>query len=241
MQIRWWLPFAIAAAVGAQEKPAFEVASVKANPGGDGSFSIDVAPSGRLNIRNMNVRILIREAYHLRENQIAGGPSWVNTQGFDIQGKPPGEQPVPSQRVFQMLGTLLEERFQLKSHRETREQPGYELVADSRGAKLAPAGEGRSKMKFGDLEDPKMTLDSLCQIIEFDVARPVINKTGLSGSYAIKLQWASDRTPKGDGAAADGLPSLFTAIRETLGLKLENARVPVEVMVIESVERPADN
>ena len=136
--------FAIAAA-GAQEKPpAFEVASENANPGGDGSFSIDVAPSGRLNIRNMNVRILIREAYHLRENQIAGGPSWVNTQGFDIQGKPPGEQPVPSQRVFQMLGTLLEERFQLKSHRETREQPGYELVADSRGASLRlPARAGR--------------------------------------------------------------------------------------------------
>ncbi len=178
--------------------------------------------------------------YYTRRRTDAGDRPVVNTRkGFDIQGNLRVDV-VFGARVPD-AGTLLEEQFQLKSHRETREQPGYELVADSRGAKLAPAGEGRSKMKFGDLEDPKMTLDSLCQIIEFDVARPVINKTGLSGSYAIKLQWASDRTPKGDGAAAHGLPSLFTAIRETLGLKLENARVPVEVMVIESVERPADN
>jgi uncharacterized protein (TIGR03435 family) len=232
---------AMAGVIWAQERPAFEVASVKANPSGEGSFSIDIAPSGRLTVRNMTLWNLIRSAYKLRDGQLAGGPPWIKTQGFDIQAKPPGEQPVAGPEVWRMAQTLLVERFQLKSHRETREQPGYELVVDSRGAKLAPAGEGRALTKFGDLNDPKMTMESLCQIIEFDVARPVINKTGLTGPYAIKLQWASDRAPKGEASADSPLPSLFTAIRETLGLKLENARVPVEVMVIESAERPAGN
>ena len=241
MQFRWWMTAALAMGLWAQEKPAFEVASVKAHEGGDGSFSFDIAQSGRVSARNMTVWNLIRSAYGLKDGEIAGGPGWVKTQGFDIDAKPEGDAPVERKQAQAMLGALLEERFAMRSHRETREQAGYELVVDKGGAKLAPAGEGRALLKFGDLNDPKMTLASLCQILEFDVARPVVNKTGLDGPYAIQLRWATDRAPKTDAAANDGLPSLFTAVRETLGLRMENAKVPVGVLVIDSVAMPSGN
>jgi uncharacterized protein (TIGR03435 family) len=111
----------------------------------------------------------------------------------------------------------------------------YALKVDTGGSKLAPAKEGQARMQIGNLHAPSMTLDSLCQILEFDAGRPVVDQTGLTGPYAIDLRWAR-------GTDADTtLPSLFTAVREQLGLRLESAKLPVKVFVIDDAQRPSGN
>lgn len=220
--------------------PAFEVASVKPNTQEEGSFSFDFTPDGGLKARNFSAWNLIRTAYNLRELQMSGGPSWIKSQGFDIEARPArsGES-VPRSQTLLMLQALLQERFKLKFHRETRQVASYALGITSRGAKLPPTREGRPRTAMGDLDVPSMTLDSLCQIFEFDLDRPVVNQTGLEGPFAIQLQWASERAPK--EAADPSKPSLFTAVQEQLGLRLDPSRAPAEFFVIDSVERPTEN
>jgi uncharacterized protein (TIGR03435 family) len=236
------VPILVTTLCFAQEKPAFEVASIKANPGGpDSGFSEEIAPSGRFTGRNINVWTLIRGAYSLRDLQISGGPAWIKSRGFDIQAQPvQSSQPVPREQVFRMLQTLLEDRFQLKWHRESREGPAYGLTVAVRGPKLAPVREGQGRTMFGDLDAPSMSLDSLCQILEFELDRPVLNQAGLSGSFAIRLKWASGRAPAGN-PPDPSLPSLFTALQEQLGLRLESIKAPVSLFVIDSVEAPSEN
>ena len=233
-----------------QDKPAFDVASIKPNPGSpDGAISFNVAPSGRVTARNIDVWGLIRQAYRLRDSQIAGGPDWIRKRTFDLQAQPAAgtPTPVPNERAMAMLQTLLEERFHLKWHRESRPSKAYGLIVAEHGSKLHPAtgeGPGRTsgRTRFGDLDTPSMTLESLCQILEFELGHPVVNRTGLSGPYAVKLQWASERARAAKNQTDDAaLPSLFTAVQEQLGLKLESITAPVDIFVIDSVELPTEN
>jgi uncharacterized protein (TIGR03435 family) len=229
----------LAAAICLAQPPSFEVASIKPNRDGPMTgFSEDISPNGVFTSKNLTLWNLIRAAYSLRDNQISGGPPWINNQGFDIQAKPaPGGGPIPRDQVNRMLRTLLEDRFQLKTHRETRDTSGYVLTVARDGPKLHPPGEGRQNGTMGDLYMPTSTIEGLCQILEFELGRPVANHTGLSGSFELRLQWASEKHPIPDNP----LPSLFTAIQEQLGLKLESQKVPVEVLVIDSVQQPSEN
>ncbi len=234
--------FLVAVACFAQEKPSFEVASVKPNTGGaERGFSVDISPSGRLTIRNMDLWNLIKTAFSLRDLEISGGASWIRNRSYDIQAQPaPSPNPVPREQVLRMLQALLEDRFRLKWHKETREGPAYGLTVARGGTKMGAAHEGQSRLKFGDLDASSMTMDQLSQILEFDLHRAVVNQTNLAGSYAVRLQWASDRMT-GANAPDTSLPSLFTAVQEQLGLKLEAIKAPVETFVIDSVEAPAGN
>ena len=227
----------IAAACAAQPAPSFEVASIKLNPDGpETSFSYGIAPSGILTSRNLTLWNLIRFAFALRDNQISGAPAWAKTQGFDIQAQPAG--PVSREQSLQMLQTLLKDRFQLRFHMETRELPAYTLTVTNGGSKLPPAdGEEARTLRMGDLNSPSMTLAALSEMLGFELERPVVDRTGLAGPFAIHLQWASDRAPVPDST----LPSLFTAVQEQLGLKLESTRAPVEIFVIDSVQQPSEN
>ncbi|HWC96386.1 MAG TPA: TIGR03435 family protein [Candidatus Sulfopaludibacter sp.] len=226
----------------AQEKPAFDVASVKPNTGGpESGFSLDIAPSGRVTFRNLDLWNLIKTAYGLRDLQMSGGPSWIKDRRYDIVAQPaPGAAAAPREQAMRMLQTLLEDRFQLKWHHETREGSAYGLTVGRGGPKLPPAHEGRGRTKFGDLDDPNMTLDQLCQILEFDLLRPVINRTNLSAPFTVQLRWASERNLSAS-QADPALPSLFTAVQEQLGLKLEAIKAPVQIFVIDSVEAPTGN
>jgi uncharacterized protein (TIGR03435 family) len=236
MRLRTLALLLAAASVGsAQQKPAFEVASVKPNLEGSGDFSFDFAADGRVTARNFTVWNLIRSSYNLRELQMSGGPAWIKTRGFDIQALP--AKPVPRPEVLKMLQTLLEDRFQLKYHRETREGPAYALTVANVRPKLPPAHEGPQQPKFGDLDQPSMTLDSLRQILEFDLDRPVFDRTGLSGPFAIRLQWYSQRAANPDPSQ----PALSTALQEQLGLKLESIKAPLDYFIIDSVEAPSEN
>lgn len=228
-----WLT-AVACVLCAQERPAFEAASIHASPPGDGRFGFHLTDGGRLTVQNMTMWNLLRQTYGWRDNQIIGGPAWIRSDGFDIQAEPGA--PVGRDRAIEMLKTLLEDRFHVRWHPDTREMSAYALKVDAGGSKLAPAHDGPSRMQMGNLSAPSLTLDSLCQILEFDTSRPVVNQTGLTGPYAIELHYARDT------AAADtSLPSVFTAVREQLGLRLESAKLPVKMFVIDDAQRPSEN
>lgn len=234
IEIRLMFCLAMTFVVFGQERPAFEAASIHASAAGDGGFGFHLTDGGRLTVQNMTVWNLLRQTYGWRDNQIIGGPAWIKSEGFNIEAAP--SAPVGRDKAVEMLKTLLEDRFHVRWHPDTREMPAYALKVDTGGSKLAPAREGQADMRMGNLKAPSMTLDSLCQILEFDAGRPVVDQTGLAGPYAIELHYARD------AAVTDtSLPSLFTAVREQLGLRLEAAKLPVKVFVIDDALRPSGN
>jgi uncharacterized protein (TIGR03435 family) len=212
----------------------FETASIKPTATKDGSFTFDFPPGGRFTGRNLTLQNLLRIAYELQDYQISGGPSWSNSAGFDIQAK----APTGTGEVRQMVQSLLAERFHLALHRETRQLPIFVLVAGKSGPKLQPAVSNAAparSQKMGQLITPKMSMTELANILTFDLKRPVKDETGLKGDFAFTLEWAP-----GLGESDDG-PSLFAAIQEQLGLKLTSTKGPIEVLVIDHVDKPSEN
>jgi uncharacterized protein (TIGR03435 family) len=226
----------------AQTRPAFDVASIRATASGpETGVAWDYPPNGGFRGRNYTVWSMIRAAYGLTDLQLSGGPAWITTEGFDIQAQPsPSGAAITREQTRQMMQTLLEDRFQLKLHRETRELPAFALQVAKGGPKLPPVSSGPQKTILGDLEMPSMSLKQLGSMLEFELGRLIVDKTGLQGNFAIKLRWAPERAQTA-GASDPTLPSLFTALQEQLGLKLESLKVPTEVFVIDSVERPSEN
>ncbi|HEY4361759.1 MAG TPA: TIGR03435 family protein [Bryobacteraceae bacterium] len=224
------------------QSPKFEVASVKPTATTDGSLSVDFPAGGRLSVRNLNLKYLLEMAYSVQDYQISGGPGWIASAGFDIQAAPaPGGPEPPREQVLQMLQTLLADRFQLALRRETRQLPLYALTVAKGGPKLKPAGTdvGEMKTMLGQLIVSKMSMSNLASILSFDLKRPVRDQTGLSGDFAFILEW----TPELRDSTADpaSRPSLFTAVQEQLGLKLESTQGPLEVLVIDRLEKPSEN
>jgi len=219
--------------------PAFEVASVKPTQHGRGpdgwSFSdLTVAGPGRLVGTNSSLEECIEWAWQLKRYQLSG-PDWLNADdaSYDIEAKTaPG---TTQKEIRLMLQTLLAQRLGLRLHRETRTLPIFEIVAAKNGPKLqaasagAPGGltarGGRSGVR---VDSQRATMAQLAERLSLDLERPVFDKSGIQGSFAIQLEWS-----RGEG---DG-PSVFTAIQDQLGLRLQPARGPVEVLVIDHAER----
>ncbi len=231
---------------------AFEVASVKRNTSGDSEGSIGPRPGGYA-ATNIPLRLLIIRAYELRSFQVAGGPSWIDGERFDVTARAP-EGTSPNQ-VFPMLRTLLAERFKLVAHIEKREQPVYALVTARANGRLGPrlkastlncseqpAQSNRCEMggsftgSGGTLKGIGQPLAVLATHVSTAVDRIVQDRTGLGGGFDFELAWSSGLKPA--AGPASELPSVFTALQEQLGLKLEPSRGPVEVLVIDSAERP---
>jgi uncharacterized protein (TIGR03435 family) len=276
------------ATLGAQPvesgKPKFEVASVRENTNDDGKIAVGIQPGGRFSAHNVPLWDLIRQAYAVQRTQIVGAPDWAETARFDIVAKaegeiprtPPGSPPGP---LNLMLQDLLEDRFELRAHRETREMPVYALIvarADRQlGAGFRPSridcaamrgrgGRGTSpgappagppasserpscgmRMAPHQVIAGGASLTQLTQVLSQFTQRIVIDRTGLEGTFDIDLTFTPDRLPPGPpppGVPIPSIdpngPSLFTALQEQLGLKLESERAPVEVLVIDHVERP---
>lgn len=224
---------------------AFDVASIKPTAVRDGSFTIDYPPGGRFSAKNVTVRTLLQSAYGVQDYQIQDGPAWLATAGFDIEARPAeGAGDLSFKQVFKqvqsMLQALLADRFHLTLHRETRQRPIYALIVGKNGPRLAVAGSlaDPARMMMGQIVAQKMTLASLASILTFDLKRPVKDETGLTGEYAIKLEWVPGL---GESDAAPVRPSLFTAVQDQLGLKLDSATGPVEVLVIDQLQRPDEN
>lgn len=219
---------------------SFEVASVKP---GDPSFqgmSMRTAPN-RFAVTNATLQFLIGYAWRVQNFQIYGLPGWAKSELFSIDARIPDiprVEKTSAEQIPAMLRHLLEGRFSLRLHKETRELPAYALVVAQSGAKLTPdaAGPGGITSGPGMLRLAGQPLSELAENLARQIGRPVLDRTGISGAFDMALKWAPDAT----SADATG-PSVFTAIQEQLGLKLQPVKAPVEVLVIERVERPSAN
>jgi uncharacterized protein (TIGR03435 family) len=246
------LGIAITATLAAQNAtlPAFDALSVKPNTTDSAATSSRPLP-GQLRIVNTPLYFIVLEAFGARAHQVAGLPDWTSDERFDIVGTAPAGT-TPAQ-IGLMTQRALADRFQLRSHRETRDVPVYRLVlarGDKRlGPKLTPSTtnceggstERRCRMiaTRRSVAGGAQSMAALAPVLEAMTGRFVVDATGLTGIYDIDLQWTPDtETQAGIAAAPDTGPSIFTAIQEQLGLKLESARQSMDVLVIDSVSRP---
>jgi len=248
--------FLLAASIGcSQTQPKFEVASIKPSNSADRRLTFNIQPGGRFTVANCTVKRLIQQAYGIKDFQISGGPNWIGSDLFDISAKP--EIVTTSfDQIKLMLQALLAERFQLVMRSDTKEMPIYALVVDKNGPKLnesTESGPGVNRIRRGLLADQHASISTLASQLSEFLGRNVVDKTALKGSYDVKLEWVPDENqvamfqamgvPEGFGAPqADWQgPSLFAALQEQLGLKLESQKGPVEIFTIERVQRPSEN
>lgn len=232
----------------------FEVASIKPNPSLGGLTQY--LPNGGIRFVGVPVKTLVEIAYNVRPFQITGGPGWIDTEGFDIDARPPIDSANPADaatlskeriKVGERVKSLLADRFRLRIHRETREQTVYSLVAAKGGLKLKESSESATFIRggrgtiVGQSVPLRMLVTNLSNVLD----RQVIDKTGLTTRYSFELKWTPDIASSGaDGPLPPSdtdAPSLFTALSDQLGLKLDSAKGPVQVWVIDGVERPALN
>ena len=252
-------PLPVTSAPVAATPPVFEAATVKLNKSGSSSSQSNW-DQGRYTATNIALKNLMNySAYGIPEPRILGGPKWLDSERFDIEAKvdgPAAEQMRTlsrEQRKLQMQAMfqqLLADRFKLSVHWETRELPVYALVVAKSGPKLTAATKPDSgtSSSNGQFMARGMTLaeisQSLTQELARELGRVIIDKTGIAGRYDITLKW----TPDADGASPDkgtedtsSGPSIFTALQEQLGLKLESTKGPVQVLVIDHIEMPSEN
>jgi len=264
------------ASTGARsDRVEIEVATVKPNKGGGGQ-NISVTPGGLISITNLTVGTLIRMAYGSEaiqtQRQIVGGPAWIDTDRFDIAAKTTLTL-APRDDLFRVLvRSVLEDRFHIKLHREQREIPIFSLVLANKDGNLGssmkpsdgkcygrrnppPPGTPFNPTTFcgnrggsGDMTYTGQTIQEIAINLATyaAIARPVVDRTGLQGSYDLHLLFvpafinSENGTPVANPAADSG-PNVFTALVEQAGLRLQSERGPVEHIVIDSVERVSDN
>jgi uncharacterized protein (TIGR03435 family) len=227
---------------------AFEVASIKPNTSEAKGGGAGIRP-GRFDATNATLLQLIAQAYGIQafgsqdlQNRIVGGPKWISAERYNVSART--EQAVSRQTTMLMAQTMLGERFQLKIHRETKEMPVYALVVGKDGPKVTPnTDEGQGDVSQGATQGTyritarKMPMYVLTSLLENQMDRVVVDRTGLQGNIDFQLEWALDL----NNAASVSAPSVFSAVQERLGLKLESTKGPVEVIVIDHVERPSEN
>jgi uncharacterized protein (TIGR03435 family) len=244
------------------DNPAFEAATIRENTSGETRMHIDVQPGGRFNAINMTLWQILALAYPVDgrfrdEIQLTGGPAWIKSDRFDIVAKAEGSPSLDTnkpgatatdtdrnavERIRMMLRRFLAERFNVRMHHEVRELPIYHLVMAKSSGSFGPdlrkaAGDCGAncgsirRMAQDKVAGLSVPVASLAHTMSDWVGRTVVDKTGLAGPVDFTLSWASDSAPD------SGAPSIFTAVQEQLGLKLEPARGPVDVLVIDSAER----
>jgi bla regulator protein BlaR1 len=261
------------------QEAQFEVAAVKPNKTGNAKVMIQTQPGGRFTAENVTLRTLIMFAYRLQPLQLVGGPSWLDSDRFDVHAKADGdpgdlfdaERRGETSRPQLMLRTLLQQRFNLEVHTESRELPIYGLVRARNDGKMGPAlqpatadctpsapaapsgrmpcgitiGRGPGTMIAGGA-----TMAQLARTLTTWVGRIVFDRTELPGAFDFTLTWTPDQMPQGfdKKVAAGGLappdpdgPSIFTALQEQLGLKLDARKAPVDVLIVDRAERPKEN
>jgi len=248
---------------------AYEVASIRLADPNDRNAGIGTRVDGTFYSRNLTLRTVLESAYDLRSFQLEGGAPWLDSERYNLEAKPeadveeqllkldPKQRDVISQR---MLQELLADRLKLRVHFETREMPVLALVVAKGGVKMhratpendyvnglkrsdgKPLGPGTfhldvSKRGFGRMTAQAVPIEKLVMQLNGITGHVVSNKTGLAGLYDFTLEYSDDQfaTPE------SGAPSLSDALREQLGLKLDSTKGPVQVLVIDHVERPSEN
>lgn len=215
-------------------------------------MKLDKLPGGRFLATNVSLRMLLKEAYGMRDFQIDGAPGWFDSARWDVSAK--SEKASSDEEMTEMLRALLVERFALKLRQEQKEVQVYALTVAKGGPKMKESAGGESEIGvrirgMGHLTGSKASMQQLAETLS-DVRlngramldRPVLDRTGLSGTYDFALEFSPDLAPSGDGAApAPAGPSIFTAMGEQLGLKLETQKAPVKIFIIDHVQKASAN
>ena len=261
-------------------EPRYEVASIKPNKSAGDMIRLTGRPDGFTGT-NITLQMLIRNAYEVEDNQISGGPSWIESEKYDIEAKMDGAVADELRKLGEdqsmlerqrMLQALLADRVKLSIHFETKEDPAYALVFAKNGPRLQeakpgesyangikgfdglPIGPHKTRMASGELTVQALPMVAVARLLSMHLGRTVLDKTGLMGSYDFTLLWTPEEGetavfngPKDSQVRADSTrpessgPSIFAAIQEQLGLKLESQKGPVKILVIDHAERPSEN
>ncbi len=232
-----WLFSAAFAQTGAT--PSFEVASVKRSAAEAGSYC-RFLPGGRLSAMSW-VKQLIQIAYAVEDYQVTGGPGWLTTDRYDIEAKAENEGADKTQ-MLPMLQSLLADRFKLKIRTEQREFDTFDLVVEKSG-RLTPLKQGEPSRCGRDNSAWCGTnaVQQLANRLKYSVGRPVMDKTGISGRYDILLDFDTYSIRNQEPPPGYNKPSLTTALREQLGLRLQPAKAQYLVYIVDSIQRPTEN
>jgi uncharacterized protein (TIGR03435 family) len=226
---------------------AFEAVTIKPDDTGNGYLKL--SPDS-FSMGGMPTWVLIRSAYGvLLEDQVVGLPGWAKSEHIAVQAKVDQEtaatlDKLPAlerwKQMQLMLQAMLAERFELKAHREPRDLPIYVLTVAKDGPKMKKTATdglgGNASYASGKVSAHEISVEALAANLSFTVGRVIVNKTGLEGGYDFTLDYA----PEG-ADASDTRPSIFTALEEQLGLKLVPSKGPVDVIVVDHIERPTEN
>jgi uncharacterized protein (TIGR03435 family) len=242
----------------ADANPVFEVATIKPSKAEE-RFSLLVNRSGVMNTTATSLSDLIKFAYDLHPRQITGGPAWLESEKYDVTGKPDLDGIPSGKQLKMMVQKMLAERFELAFHREKKELSVYAITVAKSGLKMTKdetnpdglpgfGGGGRGGMNVRNA-----TMAEFASVLQANILElPVGDQTGLaSGRYDFILKWTPDSSQSGFGGPApnaappadnaDAPPDLFTAFQQQLGLKLDSTKAPVDVLVIDKVEKPSAN
>ncbi len=228
---------------------AFDAASIK--PARPGARGYSIRPlSGRLSAENVTLKLLISEAYKVHDFQVSGGPKWIDSDRYDVEAKAGGDTPLGKQQVRAMLRKLLAERFGLIVRHETRDMSVFVLETGKDNRKLQPARNPEAPVTFRVAQRRQITalnapLENLTEALTWLLGKPVLDRTGLEGSFDYQLEWSPDELqmlsqeapPANDGNA----PSLAGALQEQMGLKLVSQKGPVDLIAVEKAEKPTAN
>lgn len=232
------------------DAPSFDVASIRPHAPDDARFYVKLPAQGRFSATGSVAKLVVMLAYDVQEAQIAGGPDWFATEKWDIEAKSDNPSGHSVEETRQMLQNMLAERFGLRVHRETEQRPAYVLTVAKGGPKFKPAEQGSTNVRVtgNSISLERGDLVRITQLLSSALGRPVVDRTGLKGLYDLSLKWDDAPVPEGgvtgsDVAAAPGNDhgSIFTAIQDQLGLRLDSQRTAVEVIVVDRMERPSPN
>ena len=233
----------------------FDVATVKPSDPNRPGKAFTVRPPDVLTI-NTTLADLITMSHNIHVRQIINGPSWMDQDKFDVTGRPQAEGIPNTEQLRGLIRSLLADRFKLTTHAEKRDLPAYALVVANKGGKLTPNTSNPNGLPglffkgLGNLPAINATMNDFARVLTQAVLdRPVIDRTGLQGRFDFTLTWTPDESqfrsmgvnippPPADGS---GPPGLFTAVQEQLGLRIDSITAPVDVFVIDRVERPSEN
>jgi uncharacterized protein (TIGR03435 family) len=237
-------------------KMVFDVVSIKPSQGKGFADPIETKfGSIEVSLKNINLRFLIQYAFELKSFQIVGGPKWIVEDHYDIVAK--SETAMSSQELHLKLQSLLADRFNLTVHREGKDLPIYALSVDKVGAKFQSSKKDQFSISVRSntngqrrLIGEKSSMLALSDYLSTLVDRPVLDHTGITGDFDFTFEWDAHNSPSGgiqiaspqisrDTSTAPEGPSIFTAIREQLGLKLDATRGTVDVLIVDGADRPS--
>jgi uncharacterized protein (TIGR03435 family) len=220
------------------QPPAFEVASIKPTTALDNHTTFHSTP-GMLTMTGYTLRALIVEAYNVGSFQVLGGPQWMDDDRYDIVARAAGPAKWPAIRP--LLRTLVDERFKLVVHRDSRPYAGYALVAAKKGLRIQPvegAAGGSVNNQTGGVKATGVTMDRLAEWLALRIGAPVSNQTHAAGAFDFTLQFTGEDRPDPSGTE---MPPIFAALQDQLGLKLEPRKLAIQTIVVESAEKASEN